>query len=78
MATFELYNFESKQQRKEVELFLKDFKKKHLLNSFYFYSIGYSIINLKLRYLFLIFIFKIPLLLHLLIKFKAKRIKFTP
>lgn len=76
MSTFELYNFESKELREDVKLFLKDFKKKNLTNSFYFHSIGYSIINLKLRYLLLILIFKIPLLLHLLIKFKVKRIKF--
>lgn len=77
VATFQLYEFESKEQRKDVKSFLSNFKKEHLVNSFFFNSFSYSIYTLRVRYLVLILVFKIPWLFNFLIKFKVARIKPT-
>ncbi len=77
VATFGLYNFDSKEEKDEVQLFLMHFKKKYLIDSFYFHNISYSVLRFKWRYLLLILVFKISFLFRILLRYKKKRIKNT-
>lgn len=74
VATFELYPFASEAEKNEVQIFLEDFKKKQLVDSFYFHNIGYTLFTFRLRYLVLILVFKIPFLFRILIGVKKKKI----
>ncbi|WP_348798954.1 glycosyltransferase family A protein [Flavobacterium adhaerens] len=64
VVQLQLYTFESDSERREVELFLSDFKQKRLVNAFYFLNFGYALLSFKFKYILLVIIFKIPFLFN--------------
>lgn len=75
VSIFELYNFDSKEEKEEVRQFLLGFKKAHLVNSFYFYDFSYLFFRLKLRYLALILVFKMSFLFRILVRYKKRKFR---
>ncbi|WP_348824131.1 glycosyltransferase family 2 protein [Flavobacterium aestuarii] len=67
-AKFHLYDFETEIEKENTALFLSDFKKQHLINSFYFLNFSYAIMSLKLKYILLLIIFNVPFLFDFVIK----------
>ena len=67
---YETFNFESEVDKKEIELFLTEFKNKHLQNSFFYYNFNYTIQKLKWKYLGLITVIKKPFLFRLFKMYK--------
>lgn len=64
-VAFELYDFETNAERENTTLFLADFRKKQLTNSLYFSNFKDAIMALKLKYMLLMIICKVPILFHL-------------
>lgn len=71
------YDFQSENEKNEVKQFLRNFKEKHLDNTFFFYNFHYLISRFKLKNLLLIAILKSEFLFDLFIKFKVKKQKRT-
>lgn len=74
-AAFELYDFKDNHEKSEVQGFLKHFRKVYLVSSFYFYNLSYAVFHLKVRYLLLIIVFKMPFLLRILVRYKKKKLR---
>lgn len=74
-AKFYLYDFETKIEKEKTLLFLSDFRKKQLINSFYFLNLSYAIMSLKLKYILLLIIFKVPFLFDFGIKIYVKKME---
>lgn len=74
-SRFQFYNFETEIDKEKVAFYLSDFKKNRLENSFYFLTLGYAILSMRLRYLLLVIIFKIPVLFDLMISINSRRRK---
>ena len=74
-AIYKLYDFQTEIQKEETALFLSDFRKNKLINSFYFLNFSYVIISLKLKYILLLVIFKVPVLLDFVTKIYVKKMK---
>lgn len=63
-AKFQLYNYETETERVKTAFLLSNFRKKQLTNTFYFSNIGNAILSLKLRYLLLLIIYKVPVFFY--------------
>lgn len=74
-AIHHFYDFESETEKDEIALFLSDFRKKNFTKSFYSSNCSYAIMSLKVRYILLLIIFKVPILLNLATKIYIKKIK---
>lgn len=74
-AKYKLYNFENEIDKEEMALFLSDFRKKKLINSFYFTNLKYAILSLKFKYLFLLTICKLPVLFHYVTVIYVKKLR---
>lgn len=74
-SRFQFYNFETEIDKEKVIFYLSDFKKNRLESSFYFLTLGYAILSMRLRYLLLVIVFKIPVLFDLMISINARRRK---
>lgn len=72
---FQLYDFETEIEKEKTRLYLADFKKNQLNDSFYFLNFSYAILSLKLRYILLLIIFKVPILFDFIIYINIKKSK---
>lgn len=72
-AKSQIYNFETKIEREEVKLFLSDFRKKQLTNSFYFLNLSNAIMSFKLKYILLLLICKTPVLFLFVTKIYVRK-----
>ena len=74
-SLYEAYRFESELDKKEVELFLVNFKNNYLTNSFYYYNFYYVIRKVECKYIVLIAILKKTFLFRLFMKYKDMKLK---
>jgi glycosyltransferase involved in cell wall biosynthesis len=71
-STFRNCRFEVASEKVDVEIFLADFKKKHLTNSFLFHNFRFIILNLKWKYILWVIIYETSFLFRLVINYKAR------
>lgn len=76
-AIHHFYDFETKAEKDEITLFLYDFRKKYLTQSFYQSNRNYAIKKLKLRFILLLLVYKVPVFFELLTKIYSKRLQKT-
>ena len=74
-SLYEAYRFESELDKKEVELFLLNFKKNYLTDSFIYSKFKYLIQKLECKYMVLIAVLKNPFLFRLFMKYKDVKLK---
>lgn len=74
-SLFEFFKFKSEKDKNEIELFLINFKKSHLVNEFFYHEIGFLFKKLKLRYLILVLVLKSPFLFRIFMKYKRVKLK---
>lgn len=72
---FQVCDFATKIEKEETALYLLDFRKTVLTNSFCFFNFFYAMISFKLKYILLLIIFKTPVLYDLAVKKYIKKIK---
>ncbi len=73
-SLFEAFKFESDFDKNDVQLFLINFKRKHLVDSFYYYNFYYVIRQFKWKYLILIAVVKTPFFFWLFMIYKRRKL----
>lgn len=73
-SRFQFYNFETEIDKEKTGFYLIDLKKNQLSNSFNFLIFGYAILSMRLRYILLVIVFKVPVLFDLMININTKKI----
>ena len=73
-SQYEVFNFESEEDKNEIRRFLIEHKKEKLTEDFFYYNFKYTIGKFKLRYLTLLLIMKNPLLFRIYMNSKNRRI----
>jgi glycosyltransferase involved in cell wall biosynthesis len=76
-SIYQYYNFDSKSDKEEVKQFLINFRKNNFTTSFYLVNLNYAVINLKLRFVVLLFICKSSILLKIASTAYAKTVPQT-
>lgn len=74
-AKFQIHNFETEIDKEKTSSYLAEFKRNQLNHSFYFLIFCYAILSMKLRYILLVVIFKVPILLDFVINMNVKKMK---
>lgn len=74
-ARFKLYDFQTKNEKEEIALFLSDFRKKQFVSSFCFTNIWYVIKSFKLKHIFLVIIYNVPVLFRFVTNVYVKKIQ---
>jgi hypothetical protein len=72
-SKFQFYDFETEIDKEQVKSYLLDFKKNQLNIFFYFFTFSHAILSMRLRYVLLIIVFKVPVLFDLMMRFNAKK-----
>ena len=72
-SKFQFHDFETEIDKEKVKSYLSDFKKNQLNNSFYFFTFSHAILSMRLRYVLLVIVFKVPILFDLIIRINAKK-----
>jgi glycosyltransferase involved in cell wall biosynthesis len=72
---FQVYNFEAKIEKEEIALFLFNFRKKQLTNSFYFSNSGYAVMTLNIKFILLLIICRVSFLFNFVTKNYVKRMR---
>jgi glycosyltransferase involved in cell wall biosynthesis len=75
IAIHQFYDFDSKNEKEEIGLFLFDFRKKYFTQSFFLSNRNYAIKKLKLRFLLLLFAYKNDAIFKILVKVYSKRMQ---